>query len=71
MQSSLRVTRRALARLLAAPLALSGSVLAQPPPVARDASGASAGRGRFENAARQLAAVKLARDVEPATRFEA
>jgi hypothetical protein len=73
----MKLTRRRLARMLtisaAIPAAVSaqsvrgsGSVAAPP----SDAEAASA-RDEFREAARVLAAVKLPRSAEPATRFEA
>jgi hypothetical protein len=59
------LTRRALAGCIAAPVLLRATAQAQPPPAAAPA------RGQFQSAALQLAAVKLARNIEPATRFEA
>ncbi len=57
------LTRRALA-IYAAPVLLGATAKAQAPP-------ALPARGQFQSAAQQLAAVKLARNIEPATRFEA
>jgi hypothetical protein len=57
------LTRRALA-IYAAPVLLGGTAKAQPAP-------APPGRSQFPSAAQQLSAVKLARNIEPATRFEA
>jgi hypothetical protein len=57
------LTRRALA-IYAAPVLLASTAKAQAPPV-------PPARGQFQVAAQQLAAVKLARNIEPATRFEA
>lgn len=66
-----RLTRRALAGWMAAPVFLGASAQAQAPvTVSADPAVASA-RGRYQSAARQLAAVKLARNIEPASRFEA
>lgn len=56
------LTRRALA-IYAAPVLLGASAKAQAPPVPV--------RGNFQSAAQQFATVKLARNIEPATRFEA
>jgi hypothetical protein len=56
------LTRRALA-IYAAPVLLGATAKAQAPP--------APARGQFQAAAQQLAAVKLARNIEPATRFEA
>jgi len=58
------LTRRALAGCIAAPVLLGATAKAQAPP-------APAIPGRFQSAAQQLAAVKLARNIEPASRFEA
>jgi hypothetical protein len=72
MRSSPLLTRRALARFAAAaPVVLSATATAQPPRVVDDTVAASPGRNRFQSAAGQLAAVKLPRHIEPATRFEA
>ena len=57
------LTRRALA-VYAAPVLLGANAKAQAPPVPR-------ARSNFQAAALQLAAVKLPRNIEPATRFEA
>jgi hypothetical protein len=68
------LTRRALAGLVAIPGALASKAEAQEqasPNQAPADSRLSAGRARFRNAARALFAVKFARAVEPATRFEA
>jgi polyisoprenoid-binding protein YceI len=65
----MKMTRRKLAGFMAAPALLSGPAAAQAPaPAPPDASRAST---EFQNAARQLATVKLPRSVEPAARFEA
>jgi hypothetical protein len=56
------LTRRALA-IYATPVVLGATAKAQAPPAPV--------RGQFQSAAQQLAAVKLARNIEPATRFEA
>ncbi|MDP9115173.1 MAG: hypothetical protein M3O20_16005 [Acidobacteriota bacterium] len=56
------LTRRALA-LYAAPALLASPAKPQAPPAPAS--------GKFQSAAQQLAAVKLARNIEPATRFEA
>ncbi len=58
------LTRRALAGYMAAPVLLSATAQAQAPPAA------PAGN-RIQDASRALAAVKLPRSTEPATRFEA
>jgi len=57
------LTRRALA-IYAAPVLLGTTVQAQTPP-------APAARGQFQSAAQQLSTVKLPRNIEPASRFEA
>jgi hypothetical protein len=57
------LTRRALA-IYAAPAFLGATAKAQAPP-------APPARGQFQVAAQQLSAVKLPRNIEPATRFEA
>jgi len=59
-----RLTRRALAGCLAAPVLLSATAQAQTPAPAPTST-------RVQDASRALAAVKLPRDIEPATRFEA
>lgn len=65
------MTRRALAGALAAPVLLGTRAEGQAPvEVPRDPALAVA-RSQFQNGARQLAGVKLARNVEPASRFEA
>jgi len=64
----MKVTRRALARMVAGTAVLSGSAIAQAPP-ASDAE-LNAARAGFRDAARELGAVKLPRATEPATRFE-
>ena len=56
------LTRRALA-IYAAPVLLASTAKAQPAP--------APARRNFQSAAQQLAAVKLPRNIEPATRFEA
>jgi hypothetical protein len=71
MRSSRLLTRRALARFAAAPIVLSATAPAQPPRPVDNAVAPSAARNRFQTAAGQLAAVKLPRNIEPATRFEA
>jgi hypothetical protein len=71
MQSSLRVTRRALAGWVVAPLAVAAAAPEQQARPAGDAVAPSEARSEFQNAARQLAGVKLPRNVEPASRFEA
>jgi hypothetical protein len=58
------LTRRALAGCLAAPVLLGTTAKAQAPL-------APPARGQFQSTAQQLAAVKLARHIEPAMRFEA
>jgi len=57
------LTRRALA-IYAAPVLLRTTVQAQPAPT-------PPARGPFQSAAQRLASVKLPRNIEPATRFEA
>jgi len=59
-----RLTRRALAGCLAAPVLLSTTSQAQTPAPAPPTN-------RFQAASRELDAVKLPRNIEPATRFEA
>jgi hypothetical protein len=71
MRSSPLLTRRALARFAAAPLVLSATARGQQARPAADAVAPSETRTEFQNAARQLAEVKLPRNVEPASRFEA
>jgi hypothetical protein len=66
MKSS-RLTRRSLAKCLAVP-ALIGARAGGQAPVAPAPSPA---RNRLQDASRELAAVKLPRNIEPATRFEA
>lgn len=56
------LTRRALA-IYAAPVLLASPAKAQPAPVPS--------RSNFQSAAQQLSSVKLPRNIEPATRFEA
>jgi hypothetical protein len=69
----MKVTRRALARVMAGTAVLSGGAIAQAPPAApppaSDAEG-NAARAGFRDAARELATVKLPRATEPASRFE-
>jgi len=67
------MTRRSMAGIIAAPVILSESGQAQPPAAAppEPSSVATLARADFQTAARQIAAVKLPRSVEPATRFEA
>ena len=61
--------------MVAGTAVLSGAAIAQAPPAAPGgpASDAevNAARAGFRDAARELAVVKLARGIEPATRFEA
>lgn len=57
------LTRRALA-IYAAPVLLASTAKAQPVPALPE-------RSQLQSAAQQLSAVKLARNIEPATRFEA
>jgi hypothetical protein len=70
----MKVTRRALARMVAGTAVLSGGAIAQAPPAAPGgpASDAevNAARAGLRDAARELATVKLPRATEPATRFE-
>ena len=56
---------------MVAPLALRASAPAQAARPAGDAVAPSEARTEFQIAARQLAGVKLPRNVEPASRFEA
>ena len=65
-----RLTRRALAGCIAAPLLLGAKADAQAPAPAPAPSSAPS-RSRFQDGSRELAAVKLPRNIEPATRFEA
>jgi hypothetical protein len=70
----MKVTRRALARMVAGTAVLSGGAIAQAPQAAPggpapDAE-VNAARAGFRDAARELGAVKLPRAAEPATRFE-
>lgn len=72
----MKLTRRRLARILTISAALPVGALPQVPArgSASDASAdteVSAARDEFREAARSLAAVKLPRSAEPATRFEA
>ncbi len=65
----MKMTRRTLAGLMATPALFTGPAPAQAPPLpTAEPNGA---RADFQSAARQLDRVKLARSVEPATRFEA
>jgi hypothetical protein len=66
----MKMTRRTLAGVIAAPAIFRGPIVKAQTPVTSGAerNGARAG---FQDAARQLAAVKLPRSVEPASRFEA
>jgi hypothetical protein len=69
----MKVTRRALARMVAGTAVLSGGAIAQVPPTApTSASDAEVNTARagFRDAARELGAVKLPRAIEPASRFE-
>jgi hypothetical protein len=75
-----RWTRRALAghalaswmvAPVAAPVLLGARAQAQPPAATPGVPAAATARAQFQNAARQLAGVKLTRNVEPASRFEA
>jgi hypothetical protein len=70
----MKITRRGLAQrslagLMAAPAALPVPALAQAPAPAAPAIAAA--HARFQNHARELARVKLPRNIEPAARFEA
>jgi hypothetical protein len=67
--SGMKMTRRALAGLVAVPALLTEKAPAQAPATA--AVEPNAARADFQSAARQLAGVKLPRSIEPATRFEA
>jgi hypothetical protein len=74
----MKLTRRRLARMLAISAALPAGVSAQVPARGSTSDAApladaevSAARDEFREAARSLAAVKLPRSAEPATRFEA
>jgi hypothetical protein len=58
------LTRRGLAGYLAAPVLLSTTAQAQTP-------AAAPAPNRTQDASRALATVKLPRNIEPATRFEA
>jgi hypothetical protein len=49
--------------MYAAPVLIASTAKAQAPP--------APARSSFQSAAQQLASVKLARNIEPATRFEA
>jgi hypothetical protein len=65
----MKMTRRSLAGIIAAPIMLSESGQAQAPAAAPPEPNAA--RTDFQTAARQISALKLPRSVEPATRFEA
>jgi hypothetical protein len=68
----MKVTRRRLARMLAVTAALPAGVSAQAPSNAPPSDAlTNAARDEFREAGRVLAAVKIPRSVEPATRFEA
>jgi len=75
----MKLTRRGLGRMLTVSAALPVAVRAQEPAgglavsdaAAKPDAAVSAAREEFRGAARALATVKLARSVEPATRFEA
>jgi hypothetical protein len=75
----MKFTRRKLAHMLTVSAALPMAVRAQQPAggsagsdtATKPDAAVSAAREEFRGAARALAAVKLARSVEPATRFEA
>jgi len=60
------MTRRALAGCIAAPVLLGAKANAQAP-----AAAPAPAQNRTQEASRALAAVKLPRSTEPATRFEA
>jgi hypothetical protein len=64
----MKVTRRSLAGILAAPALMSKEAAAQAPAATPELNSA---KTDFQSAARQIAEVKLPRSVEPATRFEA
>jgi len=63
-----RLTRRSLAKYLAVPALIGTKANAQAPIPAPAAAPVST---RVQDASRALAAVKLPRNIEPATRFEA
>jgi len=71
----MKVTRRALARMVAGTAVLSGGAMAQAPPAAPGGQTSDAevntARAGLRDAARGLDSVKLPRATEPATRFEA
>jgi hypothetical protein len=67
MKSS-RLTRRSLAKYLAVPALIGAKVSAQAPAAV---PAPAPPRSRFQDGSRELAAVKLPRNIEPATRFEA
>jgi hypothetical protein len=70
--NDMKMTRRTLAGLMATPALFTGRAQAQAPPSPQSPPAEStAARADFQSAARQLDRVKLARSVEPATRFEA
>jgi len=65
-----RLTRRSLAAYLAAPALIGVKTRAQTPAQAPVAAPAPVSN-RVQEVSRALAAVKLPRNIEPATRFEA
>jgi hypothetical protein len=65
------LSRRGLAGVLAAPVLLGARAQGQTPVAASGDAAAAAARGQFQIVARQLAGVKLPRNVEPAFHFEA
>jgi len=65
----MNVTRRGLARVLTISAAVPMKLAAQARAVSSDAVASS--RDEYREAAQALAAVKLSRSTEPATRFEA
>jgi len=70
----MKVTRRALARMVAGTAVISGGVMAQAPSAAPVGPASDAevntARAGLRDAARELGTVKLPRATEPATRFE-
>jgi F420-0:gamma-glutamyl ligase len=70
----MKVTRRALAHMVAGTAVLSSGAIAQTPPAALGGQASDAevntARAGLRDAARELGAVKLSRATEPATRFE-
>lgn len=71
----MKLTRRAAARMLGVSAALAGRPIQAQAPAAAEAPNADAlltsARSLVQQNTRDLAAVKLPRAVEPATRFEA